>query len=294
VSISVTTIDTEDRKDGGIMPKRLTEKQVRQYDREGYSSAVPVLSSDEVALFRSGLEAYEADVGHPLAFPQKSKPYLLFDWADAIVHHPNVLDAVEDVIGPNILIYHTTTWIKEPGQPAYVLWHQDATYFFLEPFEHVTAWVALSDSTEESGCMRVLPGSHKLGQLPHIDAPDEFNMIKRGQGIEGFDLDDGVLLPVMAGELSLHHTHLLHRSGGNNGTDRRIGVGISYIPTHVRPVGRTKPSALLVRGVDEYRHFEAESRLRGQLTPEALAAHDHANTLFRSLQDEGWNPAEVS
>jgi hypothetical protein len=275
------------------MPKRLSEDQVRCYHENGFSTAVPVLAADEVARFRAGLETYEADVGHPLAFPQKSKPYLLFDWADEIVHHPNVLDAVEDIIGPNILIYHTTTWIKEPGQPAYVLWHQDATYFFLEPYEHITAWVALSDSTEESGCVRVLPGSHRLGQLPHIDAPDEFNMIKRGQGIEGYDEEEGELLPVMAGELSLHHTHLLHRSGGNNTHDRRIGVGVSYIPTHVRPIGQVKPSALLVRGVDEYGHFEPEARLQGHLTPEAIAAHDHANHLFRSLQDAGWSAADA-
>ncbi|MGI9615238.1 MAG: phytanoyl-CoA dioxygenase family protein [Acidimicrobiales bacterium] len=276
------------------MLKRLREDQVRGYHENGFSTAVPVLTADEVARFRAGLEAYEADVGHPLAFPQKSKPYLLFDWADEIVHHPNVLDAVEDIIGPNILIYHTTTWIKEPGQPAYVLWHQDATYFFLEPYEHITAWVALSDSTEESGCVRVLPRSHNLGQLPHIDAPDEFNMIKRGQGVEGYEDEEGELLPVMAGELSLHHTHLLHRSGGNNTNDRRIGVGVSYIPTHVRPIGRVKPSALLVRGVDEYGHFEPEARLKGHLTPEAIAAHDHANQLFRSLQDEGWSAASAS
>ncbi|MEL7157875.1 MAG: phytanoyl-CoA dioxygenase family protein [Actinomycetota bacterium] len=270
------------------MPKRLTEEQVRCYHNEGYSTAVTVLTADEVAGFRAGIEAYEADVGHPLAFPQKSKPYLLFEWADAIVHHPAVLDAVEDVIGPDILIYHTTTWIKEAGQPAFVLWHQDATYFFLDPLEHVTAWVALSDATEEAGCMRVLPGSHRWGQLPHVDAPEEHNMIKRGMGVQGYDHEEGVPLPVMAGELSLHHTHLLHRSGGNHSDDRRIGIGISYIPTHVRPVGRITPSALLVRGVDRYGHFEPEARLHGHLTPEAIAAHERANHLFRSLQDEGW------
>ena len=273
------------------MPKLLSADQVRQYHDDGYSTAVPVLTPEEVARCRASLEAYEADVGHPLAFPEKSKPYLLFDWADEIVHHPAVLDAVEDVIGPNILIYHTTTWIKEPGQAAYVLWHQDGTYFFLDPHEHVTAWVALSDSTEEAGCVRVLPGSHQLGQLAHHDAPDELNMIKRGMGVHGFDDEEGVPLPVMAGEASLHHTLLLHRSGANNTDDRRIGVGISYIPTHVRPMGRIKPSALLVRGVDEYGHFEPESRLQGHLTPGAIAAHDRANTLFRSLQDEGWSAA---
>ena len=270
------------------MPRLLTEAQQRHYHEQGYCEAVTVLTPQEVAAFRAELEAWEAEVGHPIGWPEKSKSYLLFDWADRIVHHPKVLDLVEDVIGPDILAYHSTTWIKEAHSPAYTLWHQDGPYFFLDPPLHVTAWVALSDATVRSGCMHVLPGTHTLGALPHVDAPAEHNMIKRGQGVRGYDHETGVPLPVLAGQASLHHTNLLHTSRGNESDDRRIGLGISYIPTSVRPTGRSVPSALLVRGEDRFRHFLPEQRLQQARSAAAQAAHAEANARFRALQDVGF------
>jgi hypothetical protein len=275
------------------MPKRLSPQQVEQYRRDGYCFPVPVFSAEEAARYRAQLEADEAAIGHPLQYPEKSKPYLLFGWADAIVHHPAVLDAVEDVIGPDILVYHTTLWTKEARQPAYVRWHQDGAYFFLDPPEQVTAWVALSDAPVEAGCMRVIPGSHRLGALPHDDDINPLNMIKRGQGISGrFDSETGVAMPVRAGELSLHNTLLVHASGPNHCGHRRIGVGISYIPTRVRPLGEPRPSALLVRGVDEYGYYVPEERLKTPMSPEAWAAHAEAVRRFRARQDAGSAVAE--
>ena len=109
------------------------------------------------------------------------KPHLLFPWVDEIVHAPEVLDAVEDLIGPDIRLFHLTVWPKDAGSGTYVSWHQDATYFALEPACHVTAWVALTDAPVESGCMEVVPGSHRLGQLPHAEMQDPENLLSRGQ-----------------------------------------------------------------------------------------------------------------
>jgi hypothetical protein len=272
------------------MPKILTPAQVAQYERDGFTSAVNALDPDEVARCRAELEAWEARMGKALDFPEKSKSYLLFDWADRIVHHPRVLDAVEDLIGSDILVYHATMWIKEPHSPAHVLWHQDGAYFFLEPALHVTAWVALSDATVEAGCMHFLPGTHRLSWLAHEDRPGPHNMIRRGQGLPQYEGARGVPVPVLAGQLSLHHTRTVHSSGANRTGDRRMGFGISYIPTSVRPVGPVRPSALLVRGVDRHGHFVAEERLRPgmEMSPAARAAHARANGLFRALQDAGF------
>jgi hypothetical protein len=270
------------------MAELINETQVAGYHDEGWCAPIEVLDSAEVARCREGLERYEASVGHPIEFPEKSKSYLLFDWADYLVHHPKVLDAVEAVIGPDILVYHSTTWIKGARTPAFVHWHQDGTYFFLEPHLHVTAWVALSECPEEAGCVRVIPGSHQLGQFDHQDDPGEWNMIKRGQGIfDQFDDDAGVLMPLRAGEMSLHHTDVVHSSSSNHTDDRRIGIGISYIPTSVRPIGEPTPSALLVRGEDAYGHFIHEERLEKEQSPEAIKAHAEANTRFRARQDLG-------
>ncbi len=263
------------------MPRRLTHQQIEQYRRDGFTGPVPVLDATEVRQYRAGLEAFEKNTGKSLDFPERSKPYLLFDWADAIVHHPTILDAVEDLIGPDILVYHTTMHIKEPQQDARVLWHQDDDYFHLEPVEHVTAWVALSDASALAGCMRMIPGSHREGLIQHEERPSPNHLIRLGKGIyDRFADDDGVLVPVAAGEMSLHHTHTVHASGLNRSTDRRIGVGVSYIPAHVRPSRIPHSSALLVRGVDRYQHFHPETRLRKSLSDEAWRAHQHANQLY--------------
>jgi hypothetical protein len=272
------------------MPKHLTPAQIAAYERDGFVFPVNVLSPDEVRACRGELEAWERTRGAAIDFPEKSKSYLLFAWADRLVHHPRVLDAVEDVIGPDILVYHSTLFLKEARTPAYVRWHQDSTYFYLEPHLHVTAWVALSDATVQAGCMRALSGSHRWGAFEHDDRPEPMNMIRRGQGISGrFDGQSGTPMPVLAGQMSLHHTDLVHASGPNDSDDRRIGLAISYIPAQVRPVGAVQPSALRVRGRDAG-HFVPERRLDQPLSAPAFEQHREALARFRALQDAGFQP----
>jgi hypothetical protein len=270
------------------MSKRLSAAQVAGYERDGFVSPVPVLSATEALAARAELEAWEAARGAPIDFPEKSKSYLLFDWADQLVHHPAILDAVEDLIGPDILVYHSTLFLKEARSAAFVRWHQDSTYFYLAPHLHVTAWVALSDASEAAGCMRALPGSHRWGNIAHDDKPEPMNMIRRGQGIsERFDAETGCAMPLRAGEMSLHHTDLVHASGANDTDDRRIGLAISYIPARVRPTAAVQPHALCVRGQD-LGHFVPEHRLQQALSPSDRLQHQQALAAFRALQDAGF------
>jgi chlorinating enzyme len=275
------------------MPKLLSEAQIQAYERDGFVFPVDVLSASEVYAHRQELQAWERARGAAIDFPEKSKSYLLFNWADQLVHHPRILDAVEDLIGPDILVYHSTLFLKEAQTPAFVRWHQDSTYFYLQPHLHVTAWVALSEASVQAGCMQALPGSHRWGAFEHDDKPEPMNMIRRGQGISGrFDQAQGQFMPVGAGQMSLHHTDLVHASGGNDSDDRRIGYAISYIPAHVRPVGAVRPSALCVRG-RSHGHFVEEERLREPLSSQAQDSHSRALALFRSLQDAGFQaPAQ--
>src|ERR1700753_2518094 len=140
------------------MPLRLTETQLREYHDNGFTAPVRVFSEAEGDGYPAQAYGYEAAVGKPVDYPEKSKCHLLFNWADAIVHHPAVLDAVEDVIGPDILLFHFTLPTKE-----------------------VTAWVALSEASELSGCMRMIPGSHKIGIAAHADTTAEGSIIRRVQ-----------------------------------------------------------------------------------------------------------------
>ena len=268
----------------------LSPGQVQAYERDGFVFPVDVLTNQEVNALRGELQAWEKARGSDIDFPEKSKSYLLFNWADQLVHHPKILDAVQDLIGPDILVYHSTLFVKEAGTPAYVRWHQDSTYFYLQPHLHVTAWVALSDASVQAGCMRVLPGSHRWGAFEHDDKPEPMNMIRRGQGIsDRFDHETGSMMPVSAGQMSLHHTDLVHASGANDSADRRIGYAISYIPAHVRPVGDIRPSALCVRG-RSHGHFAEEQRLDVPLSPLAYERHQQALALFRARQDAGFKP----
>ena len=274
------------------MPKVLSAADVANYRRDGFHFPVSVLSTAEARSYRDRLEANERTLGGPLSGNMPQNPHLLFTWANELARHPTILDAVEDVIGPDILVYHSTMWIKEPHTGAHVRWHQDGAYFFLDPLEHVTAWVALSEASEKAGCMRVVPGTHRLPMIEHDDKPSADNMIKRGQGIsDRFDRETGVSMPLEAGQMSLHHTALVHCSPGNDNDDRRMGLGIIFIPAHVKPLGPVKSSALLVRGQDRYGHFVTETRLKTPMSAEAQAAHADAVRLFRLRQDQGFKAA---
>ena len=210
------------------------------------------------------------------------KPYLLFPWAAELVRHPRILDLGEDVIGPDILVFHTTAWLKPPHSENYVPWHQDATYFGLAPFEHVTAWVALTPSHPESGCVRVIPGFHHKGQLAHFDDHNNpLTMLSRGQTLaENIREDDAVDLVLEPGDVSLHHTLIAHSSGPNRSDNWRIGIGISYIPTWVRHIGPTRSSATLARGTDRFHHFDHESAPQAELDAAALAVHGDSQSRY--------------
>jgi phytanoyl-CoA dioxygenase PhyH len=267
------------------MARALSGEQVARFHEDGFLCPVPALSPAEARDCRARLEAFEASQGRSLGqLPGqlRAKTHLLFPWLADLVRHPAVLAAVEDLIGPDLLVYHLTMWIKEPGDDAFVSWHQDGTYFGLDPADrHVTAWVALTDSTLETGCVTALPGSHRLGQLPHTMHRAAANLLSNGQQVE-MELDSGRVEPLAmhAGEFSLHHTHLLHSSAPNRGSDRRIGVGISYIPTRVRHVGPHRLTASLVRGQDDHGHFDPEPRPRGDFDTDARTAHADACARF--------------
>jgi non-heme Fe2+,alpha-ketoglutarate-dependent halogenase len=258
------------------MPKKLSPAELAAYHRDGYHFPVRVFDADEARRYRQALEAHEARSGAPLQGKWRVKSHLLFTWADRIVHHPAILDAVEDVVGPNILCWTTNFFIKEPHSPGFVSWHQDAAYWGLEPEEVVTAWVALTPSNAVSGCMKVLPGSHLQAHIPHVDTFAENNLLTRGQEI-AVEVDEARAVSIMLqpGEISLHDIKLVHGSAPNNSDDRRIGLAIRYLPTHVRQ-SKDRDSAMLVRGVDEHGHFDLEPRPRADLDADALRAHEAA------------------
>ena len=252
---------------------KLSEAQIRSYHEQGYLFPLPVFPAAVGERYRRQLEAFEARGGE-VKEALRHKPHLLFTFLDELVRHPAVLDAVEGVIGPNVLCWASGFFTKEARDPSYVSWHQDLTYWGLEPADIVTAWVALSPSTRESGCMRVVPGSHKQDVLAHTETFAEHNLLSRGQEIQvEVDEREAVDVILQPGEMSLHHVKLIHGSGANQADDRRIGFAIRYVPTYVRQTAGAEDSAMLVRGEDAHHHFLEETPPTADLDEAALAQH---------------------
>src|SRR6202795_348207 len=236
------------------MGKRLSAAAVEQYERDASYFPVRVLSDEEARQQRDRLERVERDLGGPLRGVYRIKPHLLFTWLAALVRHPAILDAVEDVIGPDILCWNTSFFTKEARSPGFVSWHQDATYWGLSEPDVVTAWVAFTESTPRNGNMRVVPGSHRA-LVPHVDTFHPDNLLSRGQEIT-VEVDEARAADIILqpGEMSLHHVLMVHGSGANPSGDRRIGYAIRYVPTRVRQTVGPRDSPTLGRGAGPSGH----------------------------------------
>ena len=251
----------------------LSSEAVAKYKRDGYYFPIDILTPDGAGEYRKRLEDYEARSGGPLTGAMRHKSHLLFTWLDDLIRHPRILDAVEDVLGPDILCWSSSFFIKEPHDPGFVSWHQDSTYWGLSSPDVTTVWLAFTPANDVNGCMKFVPGTHKL-QVAHRDTFNKDNLLTRGQEIAvEVDEDEAVLAELKPGQASLHHVLLFHGSAPNRSSDRRIGFAIRYVPTHVRQIAGERDSAMLVRGTDEYHNFEPEEAPDADLSPKALAQH---------------------
>ncbi len=253
----------------------LTPGEVARYHELGYLFPVRVMPTEQAAGYLAKLDAHQAAHGRLLG-AMRHKPHLFLAWLAELVRLPTILDAVGDILGPDLLVFSSGFFNKDAHDPSYVSWHQDAHYWGLSSNDVVTAWVALTDSTTENGAMRVVPGTH-LVALPHVDTFAENNLLTRGQEVAA-DLGGRpwVELTLQAGEMSLHHVGLIHGSEPNRSDGRRIGYAIRYIAPSVRQTLAAADGATLVRGQDRYGHFEPEPAPAFDMAPEALAYHRFA------------------
>ena len=246
-----------------------------RYAHEGYLCPLPALSFAEAAAFRAKLESFEEAEPERAPTILRHKGHVALAWLSELVRHPGVLDPVAEILGPDLLCWTSNAFIKNPGDGAFVSWHQDATYWGLSSDEVVTAWIALSPSTPDNGCMRVIPGSQSAQQMPHTDTVDDRNLLTRGQEVSvEVDESEAVDLTLDAGQMSLHHVLIVHGSAPAARGDRRIGIAVRYVPTSIRQTSGMRDTATLVRGEDRYGHFDLEPIPKADLDPGALAAYD--------------------
>ncbi len=234
----------------------LTAEQLDHYKNKGYVSPVNALNSSEAKEIRDEIEKIEKDWPGALEGINRNYVHLISPIFNKVCLNKNILDAVESIIGQNILICGTTLFIKNPNEKGFVSFHQDAKYIGLEPHNWVTVWIAVTDANEHNGCMRMLPGSHKQNIKTHEQKFDENNLLTRGQTITNVRLDKTEPIILKAGQVSLHHPLIVHGSGLNKSNDRRIGFVIqSYIGTNVNQV-IGKMYVQKARGEDKHRYHQ--------------------------------------
>ena len=219
------------------MSKILTRQQIEQYYDEGFISPVRVISEVEAFSIKAELEEVEVNFPDEINSESRNNLHLSFAFLDSLAHHPIIVDAMEDLIGPDIALWASVMFIKEPASKDYVSWHQDATYMGLNSTNFPTPWIALSPSNKETGCMTMISGSHKSSIQSHEDTFAENNILTRGQVIEDIDESKGVDLILEPGEMSIHHGAIIHGSQPNKSNQRRIGFSLqSYIPPSIQQV----------------------------------------------------------
>ena len=258
------------------MTKRLNDDQLQSWKRDGVVFPLAVLNTNEIEQSQADLADLEERLGGRPKAADMGELHRFYRWAYDLVTHGSVLDAVEDVLGPDILVWGCGMFTKYPRDASYVSWHQDGTYWGLQEGKIVTAWIALTDSTVENGCMRVVPGSHREPIRPHVETYADDNLLSRGQEVQ-VDVEDSDAVDVVlkAGEMSLHDVRLIHGSNSNPTNDKRAGFVVRYITPDVRP-NEAEQVVILARGQDRYRHFPCQEEPPSAPVDEAVAAHTKA------------------
>jgi len=264
----------------------LSSNQLKQYKDEGFVAPINIFSKEKAKEIRNQIELIEKELPGELDKSARYNVHLISPLLDEVTHNSKILDAVESLIGKNILVCGTTLFIKNPNEKGYVSYHQDAKYIGLEPHNWVTAWVALTDSNEENGCMKMWPGSH-LDIKNHDEKFNEENLLTRGQTVENVPDNEVKSVELVAGQMSLHHPRIVHGSGVNKSNDRRIGFVIqSYIGTNVRQI-LGQNSVQLARGVDEFNHHDIIQRPKSLMNKEDLLIKQRENKYLQEIFYKG-------
>ena len=259
----------------------LDSQQQQAYRDNGVLFPLSAIEADEAAVACGHAQAFLECQGPQARAVDSSQSHLFLPWAFDLVTDPRVVDAVEGVLGPNIIGWATTLFAKPPGDPSRVTWHQDGTYWGLDSTRVTTAWLALTASNTSNGCMRVVPGTQQLAIQPHQDTFAEDNLLSRGQEIQvEVDEAEGLDLVLGPGEMSLHHVNLVHGSNPNPTDGWRIGFTVRYVTPDVRQEGGARPLAVLVRGRDDHGNYQLVDRPIERPLGEAVDALREFNREF--------------
>jgi len=278
---------------GVLMPRALSDEQIATWRSQGFLYPFPLLGEAERLECLEGLARFERWLGSPVNASKDLKwrtmPHIILPWVARLAQDPRILDNVEDLMGPDIMVFTSTFFIKEPHSPTIAAWHQDSTYYGMgDTPDVVTVWIALTEANHAAGCMDALPFDAAGPRLFSHAANVVPNSVNRAAQVivEPLDESGAETMALRPGEFSMHHGLCPHRSGPNTAGFRRIGLGMNFFPTREKALGRYRTAAMLVRGVDRYGHFEPVTPPRAELDADAVAMHEMAVTRYRETYYE--------
>ncbi|MBK19705.1 MAG: hypothetical protein CMM52_12805 [Rhodospirillaceae bacterium] len=267
------------------MPKALSEQQVQQFHDDGFLFPYDVYTEEEAAGLWQKFNALEEQLGEEPQNRFRIKAQLPFPWLCDIVSNEKLLDAVEDLVGPNILCWGASFFTKKANDPRFISWHTDSFVYGFEPAETVTAWLGFNDSTIESGCLRYIAGSHKQVSTHEIK-PHPDNLATLGQNVINVPEDEAVYAELKAGQVVLHHESVVHSSGPNNANHPRIGFSIHYVAPHVRETRYEGATAMLLRGEDTHGYWGLDPVPKQDMDPDCIQAMMDTREKFMSITEQ--------
>jgi len=230
-----------------------------RFERDGYAAPLDILRPQEVARCRAQYDQLEVERKAKGITARPTQQHMVYKPFWDLATHPRVLEIMRAAIGEDLVLIATGFFAKAAGESEkYVAWHQDTTYWGLEPPFAATLWIAIDDSDVENGCLRVIPGSHR-SLLPHGKSARTGNILGNNQEIDpGFiDESKAVDLELKAGQASLHHGLTIHGSNPNRSGRRRCGMTVRFTRPDVKPVpGIFVDKPILLCGEDRFGHFQ--------------------------------------
>lgn len=264
------------------MTNALSEADIRKFRQDGYLFPYRALTPEDAGACALKFAEYERLLGEDPQRYFKIKAHIAAPWMVELAQSPAILDVVEQLIGPDIMLFGSSLFAKRAKDSRFVSWHQDSAYYGLDPHEEVTVWVAFTPSKKSNGCLRVIPGSHRGPDKSHEETYDPENLLARGQTIQDVQEDQSVYMELEAGEFSIHHERSVHGSLGNLSGEPRIGLAFFYMPAKTKSTIGRRP-ALLVRGEDRFGHWDKDVLPERELDPRTL---EILKAAWASYQDQ--------
>ena len=262
------------------MPKVLTEQQLANYRRDGFLAPIDCISRESARRFLDICEAFETETGDSVTKHLRVRAILGLKWLMDLARGPVISGVLQDTVGPNVVLFLSGFWSKAPKTGKFVSWHQDGAYNPFDRNDGATVWLALTDASEEMGCMQFIPGSQRDPKVRHKETFAEDNLLSRGQTVIDVDESQAIAAPISAGQISVHHEMVVHGSGPNKSNKRRLGISLSCVPAQAIPLTGLK-SGVLIAG-ENPGHWELNRDPRFDFDPLAMEELARVQQAYRN------------